>query len=67
MTETQIARLAGKVDWTQWSETQVIIETAGKGATSVLRDIARRLGLGVEISRAASNVILLRLSWNGVS
>jgi hypothetical protein len=63
MTEAQIVRLAGKVDWIQWSETQVIIEEAGNGATRVLRDIARKLGLGAEISRAATNVILLRLSW----
>lgn len=67
MTDAQIVRLAGKVDWTQWRETQVIIEQAGYGATRVLRDISRKLGLDAEIGRAATNVILLRLSWNGTN
>lgn len=67
MTEAQIVRLANKIDWTCWDETQQVQERVGKGATSVLRDIARRLGLDAQISRAGIDVIFVRLHWNGDS
>jgi len=67
MSEPGIVRLVSKVDWTVWDENQMVIEEAGHGATTVLREVAARLGLNVSISRAATNVIWVRLSWDGES